>query len=88
MICVRGKNAYHDDFHLSGKYFHMTYKNVAITMECFGLYWCKAMKETIVLCHKHSAKKKIKKRESYATRAAITEKGKKDEIKTEYEKIV
>lgn len=53
----------------------MTYKNVAITMECFGLYWCKAMKETIVLCHKHSAKKKKrKKRESYATRAAITEK--------------
>lgn len=65
----------------------MTYKNVAITMECFGLYWCKAMIETIVLCHKHSAKKR-KKRESYATRAAITEKGKKDEIKTEYEKIV
>lgn len=57
-------------------------------MQCFGLYWCKAMKETIVLCHKHSAKKKRKKRESYATRAAITEKGKKDEIKTEYEKIV
>lgn len=61
-------------------------------MECFGLYWCKAMKETISLlvCHKHSAKKekKKKKRESYATRAAITEKGKKDEIKTEYEKIV
>lgn len=55
----------------------MTYKNVAITMECFGLYWCKAMKETISLlvCHKHSAKKeKKKKRESYATRAAITEK--------------
>lgn len=77
MVCVRGKNAYHDDFHLSGKYFHMTYKNVAITMECFGLYWCKAMKETILLlvCHKHSAKKeKKKKRESYATRAAITEK--------------
>lgn len=45
------------------------------------------MKETILLCHKHSAKKR-KKRESYATRAAITEKGKKDEIKTEYEKIV
>lgn len=65
----------------------MTYKNVAITMGCFGLYWCKAMKETILLCHKHFAKKR-KKRESYATRAAITEKGKKDEIKTEYEKIV
>lgn len=88
MVYVRGKNAYHDDFHLSGKYFHMTYKNVAITMQYFGLYWCKAMKETIVLCHKHSAKKKRKKRESYATRTAITEKGKKDEIKTEYEKIV
>lgn len=56
-------------------------------MQCFGLYWCKAMKETILLCHKHSAKKR-KKRESYATRAAITEKGKKDEIKTAYEKIV
>lgn len=54
-------------------------------MECFGLYWCKAMKETISLlvCHKHSAKKEEKKkRESYATRAAITK------IKTEYEKIV
>lgn len=60
-------------------------------MECFGLYWCKAMKETISLlvCHKHSAKKEEKKkRESYATRAAITEKWKTDEIKTEYEKIV
>lgn len=60
-------------------------------MECFGLYWCKAMKETISLlvCHKHSAKKEEKKkRESYATRAAITKKGKKDEIKIEYEKIV
>lgn len=45
------------------------------------------MKETILLCHKHSAKKR-KKRESYATRAAITEKGKTTEIKTEYEKIV
>lgn len=31
-------------------------------MQCFGLYWCKAMKETIVLCHKHSAKKKKEKR--------------------------
>lgn len=77
MVCVRGKNAYHDDFHLSGKYFHMTYKNVAITMQYFGLYWCKAMKETIVLCHKHSAKKKRKKRESYATRAANNRKRKK-----------
>lgn len=57
-------------------------------MQCFGLYWCKAMKETILLCHKHSAKKRRKKRESYATRAAITEKGKTTEIKTEYEKIV
>lgn len=86
MVCVRGKNAYHDDFHLSGKYFHMTYKNVAITMQCFGLYWCKAMKETIVLCHKHSAKKRKENHMLHVLQ--ITEKGKKDEIKTEYEKIV
>lgn len=87
MVYVRGKNAYHDDFHLSGKYFHMTYKNVAITMECFGLYWCKAMKETILLCHKHSAKKERKENHMLHV-LQITEKGKKDEIKTEYEKIV
>lgn len=66
----------------------MTYKNVAITMWCFGLYWCKAMKETLVLCHKHSAKKKERKENHMLHVLQITEKGKKDEIKTEYEKIV
>lgn len=60
-------------------------------MECFGLYWCKAMKETISLlvCHKHSAKKEKKRKENHMLHVLqITEKGKKDEIKTEYEKIV
>lgn len=58
MICVRGKNVYYDDFYLSGKYFYMIYKNVVIIMECFGFYWCKVMKEIIVLCYKYFVKKK------------------------------
>lgn len=46
------------------------------------------MKETILLCHKHSAKKKERKENHMLHVLQITEKGKKDEIKTEYEKIV
>lgn len=87
MICVRGKNVYYDDFYLSGKYFYMIYKNVVIIMWCFGFYWCKVMKEIILLCYKYFVKKR-KKRELYVICVVIIEKGKKDEIKIEYEKIV
>lgn len=87
MVCVRGKNVYYDDFYLSGKYFYMIYKNVVIIMECFGFYWCKVMIEIIVLCYKYFVKKR-KKRELYVICVVIIEKGKKDEIKIEYEKIV
>lgn len=62
MICVRGKNVYYDDFYLSGKYFYMIYKNVVIIMWCFGFYWCKVMKEIIVLCYKYFVKKNKEKR--------------------------
>lgn len=87
MVCVRGKNVYYDDFYLSGKYFYMIYKNVVIIMWCFGFYWCKVMKEIILLCYKYFVKKR-KKRELYVICVVIIEKGKKDEIKIEYEKIV
>lgn len=87
MVCVRGKNVYYDDFYLSGNFFYMIYKNVVIIMWCFGFYWCKVMKEIIVLCYKYFVKKR-KKRELYVICVVIIEKGKKDEIKIEYEKIV
>lgn len=45
------------------------------------------MKEIIVLCYKYFVKKR-KKRELYVICVVIIEKGKKDEIKIEYEKIV
>lgn len=76
MVCVRGKNVYYDDFYLSGKYFYMIYKNVVIIMECFGFYWCKVMKEIILLCYKYFVKKR-KKRELYVICVVIIEKGKK-----------
>lgn len=87
MVCVRGKNVYYDDFYLSGKYFYMIYKNVVIIMWCFGFYWCKVMKEIILLCYKYFVKKR-KKRELYVICVVIIEKWKMDEIKIEYEKIV
>lgn len=87
MICVRGKNVYYDDFYLSGKYFYMIYKNVVIIMWCFGFYWCKVMKEIILLCYKYFVKKR-KKRELYVICVVIIEKWKMIEIKIEYEKIV
>lgn len=54
----------------------MTFENVAITMEIFGIDWCKAIKETIFYCHKHSANKQKRKtkRETNTTRNATTEK--------------
>lgn len=55
-LCERKK--YYDD--LSGKYFYMIYKNVVIIMECFGFYWCKVMKEIILLCYKYFVKKERK----------------------------
>lgn len=61
-----------------GSFSHMTFENVAITMEIFGIDWCKAIKETIFYCHKHSAntQKRKTKRETNTTRNATTEKWK------------